>query len=280
MGNPKDDWGPTRDPRRNAQIRREVDKQAAIEAAYLKHLQAFRERRAQNLPGIAMYINQQIPILLGAWQQQVDNAITDAVYPIPHESQVFWWIALGGNLLWAATSLLDPAVAAEQALIILMSHVGGIAAAGAAKKAWGEPDSPEGAKEKIRQQIAKARGELDKYFQEKRREWGSRFERLQDWDQSDDILLDQFNAYIWKQMFPSIPYDADRFDRIRLMAVEAVQSAVADYTNQWIKFERFAAYYGEKERKRHNIGFRPVLRISFGGKPLWSATDVASSKFY
>jgi hypothetical protein len=55
------------------------------------------------------------------------------------------------------------------ALIRLMSFVGGIAASGAAKKYWGEPDRPEGAKEKIRQQIAKARGELDKYFQEKRR---------------------------------------------------------------------------------------------------------------
>jgi hypothetical protein len=115
MANPKGDWGPTQDPRRNAEIAREVDKQAAIEAAYLKHLQAFRERRAQQLPGIEKYINQQIPILLDAWQQQVDNAITDATYAVAPESEVFWWIALGGNLLWAAASLLDPAVAAEQA---------------------------------------------------------------------------------------------------------------------------------------------------------------------
>jgi len=49
MGNPKGDWRPTRDPKRYAQIHREAEeataKQAAIEAAYLKHLQAFRESR-------------------------------------------------------------------------------------------------------------------------------------------------------------------------------------------------------------------------------------------
>jgi hypothetical protein len=279
MANPKGDWGPTQDPRRNAEIAREVDKQAAIEAAYLKHLQAFRERRAQQLPGIEKYINQQIPILLDAWQQQVDNAITDATYAVAPESEVFWWIALGGNLLWAAASLLDPAVAAEQALIILMSHTGGVVASGAVQKAWGQPDSPEGAKTIIRQKVAKARGELDKHYQEKRREWGSRFERLQDWDQSDGILLDQFNAYIWKQMFPLIPFDADRFDQIRLVAVEAVQSAVADYNRQWTEFKRSAAWYGEKERKKHNIVFRPVIRISIGGKPLLSADD-ASLKYH
>jgi hypothetical protein len=49
MGYPKGDWAPTRDPKRNAEITREVKKEAANEAAYLKHLQAFRERRAQNL---------------------------------------------------------------------------------------------------------------------------------------------------------------------------------------------------------------------------------------
>jgi len=75
MGYPQGDWAPTRDPKRNAEITREVKKEAAYEAAYLEHLQAFRERRAQNLPG------------------------TDAEnIPVAPESKILRWIALGGGL--------------------------------------------------------------------------------------------------------------------------------------------------------------------------------------
>lgn len=268
MAGPRGDWAPTRDPRRNAEITREAQKQAAIEAAYLRHLQAFRQRRAQNLPGIEKYINQQIPILLGAWQEQVDNAITDATYAVAPDSEVFWWIALGGNLLWAATSLINPEVAIGLAAIRILSHVGAAVGSGAAQKVWGEPESPEGAKTLIRQHVAKARGQLEKHFQEQRREWGARFERLQDWNKDDTELLNQFNAYIWQQMFPLIPFDDDRFDGIRLKAVEAIKSTVADYNRQWVEFRRTASWYGEKERQKHDIVFRPVLRITLGGKPV------------
>jgi hypothetical protein len=139
MGNPKGDWAPTRDPKRNAEITRQWQKQAANEAAYLKHLQAFRERRAHNLPGIEKYINQQIPILLGAWQEQVDNAITDAEYPVEPESKIFFWIALGGNLLWAATCLVNPAAGLA---IGVMSFAGAFIGSGGIQKVAGEPDSP------------------------------------------------------------------------------------------------------------------------------------------
>jgi len=278
MGNPKGDWAPTRDPKRNAEITRQWQKQAANEAAYLKHLQAFRERRAHNLPGIEKYINQQIPILLGAWQEQVDNAITDAEYPVEPESKIFFWIALGGNLLWAATCLVNPAAGLA---IGVMSFAGAFIGSGGIQKVAGEPDSPppppnspEGAKTGLRQRVAKARGKLEKYFLEKGHEWGSGFESLQDWEQSDAIILNQFNAYIWKQMFPSIPYDDDRFDQIRLMAVDAVTSAVSDFNGQWAKFKRNAVWFGAKERKKQNIVFRPVLKVSFAGKPLWNAAEV------
>jgi hypothetical protein len=275
MGNPKGDWGPTRDPKRNAQISRDADKQAAIEAAYLRHLQAFRERRTEKLPAVEEYINHHIPILLNAWQQQVDNAITDESYPMEPESKVFWWIALGGNLLWAATCFLNPAAAGEMVLIKLMSVIGAAIGTGVAEKASPPPDTPDAAKVGLRQQIAKARGKLEAEFQKKRREWASSFVRLQDWAKNDDTLLDEFNVYLWQQMFPTIPYDDDRFDQIRIMAVEAVKSAVADYNRQWKEFKRATVWAGQKELKKHHVAFQPVIRISFGGKPLWDSSDIA-----
>ena len=66
MGYPKGDWAQTRDPKRNAEITREVKKEAA-------YLQAFRERRARDLPRIEEYINTHIP--LNARKSDVDLAI-------------------------------------------------------------------------------------------------------------------------------------------------------------------------------------------------------------
>jgi hypothetical protein len=90
MGYPKGDWAQTRDPKRNAEITREVKKEAA-------YLQAFRERRARDLPGIEEYINTHIP--LNARKSDVDLAITRAEKtPVAPESKILWWIALGGGL--------------------------------------------------------------------------------------------------------------------------------------------------------------------------------------
>ena len=69
MGYPKGDWAQTPDPKRKAEITREVKKEAA-------YLQAFQERRAQDLPGIEGYINTHIP--LHARRSEVGLAITDA----------------------------------------------------------------------------------------------------------------------------------------------------------------------------------------------------------
>jgi hypothetical protein len=96
MGYPTGDWAQTRDPKRNAEITREVKKQAANEAAYL---QAFRERRAQDLPGIQGYINTHTQIPLNARTSGVDLAKTDAEnIPVAPESKILWWFALGGSL--------------------------------------------------------------------------------------------------------------------------------------------------------------------------------------
>jgi hypothetical protein len=90
MGYPKGDWAQTPDPKRNAEITREVKKEAAF-------LQGFRERRTQDLPGSEEYINTHIP--LNARKSEVDIAITDAEKtPAAPESKILWWIALGGGL--------------------------------------------------------------------------------------------------------------------------------------------------------------------------------------
>ena len=84
--------GPNPGSKRNAEITREVKNEAA-------YLQAFRERSAQELPGIEEYINTHTQIPLNARKSEVDLAITDAEnIPVAPESKILWWIALGGSL--------------------------------------------------------------------------------------------------------------------------------------------------------------------------------------
>lgn len=282
------DWGPTRDPKRNAQIRRqttetEIEADYRREQDYLKHLEAFRERRRQQVPGMEKSINEAIPMLLGAWQQQVDNAITDAQFPGEDESQKYFWIALAGNLLWAATVFLNPAAAGEMTLIRWMSGVGATIGSGAWERTSKDPHTtsppPHDPKLIVRQQVAKARGKLEEQFQKKRREWALGFTKLQDWGQPDDAALDLFNRYIWTQMFPWIKYDSDRFDHIRLEALEKVKGTLADYNRQWQQFKRSTVWAGKAEQKRHGVEFRPILLITFGGTVISGrAADLPQSK--
>jgi hypothetical protein len=275
MGSPKGDWGPTRDPKRNAQIRRQVEKEAAAEAAFLRHLQAFRERRAEKLPTMVAHINDQIPHLLDSWAIWVNGAITDADYPIEDATKDYWLIALAGNLIWAATCFIDPALPIAITLIKVMSVSGAVIGAGAPEKLGPPPANPPSPKEKIRDQLAKARGRLQREYTAKSREWASRFIRLQDWDVNDTTIVEEFNVYLWSQMFPTIPYDDDRFSKILEMAKTAVGSAVADYNRQWAECKRKNKWAGPAELLKHG-DFRPVIRVSFAGKPLWDTSDIAN----
>lgn len=266
-GNSKSaDWAPTRDPKRNAQIAREAEAAARREHDYLKRLEEFKERRRQRLPGMEKSINEAIPGLLNSWQQQVDNAITDAPVPMDDESRKYFWIALAGNLLWASTVFLNPAAAGEMLLIKMMSGVGATIGSGAWQQIDADNDSGPTKDPKliIRQQVAKARGSLEDYFQKKRHDWALGFSRLQDWDQPDGAALDAFNQYMWEQVFPWIKYDNDRFDNIRLEALEKVKATLADFNRQWREFQRANVWAGKAEQRRHGIVFRPRLLITFG----------------
>src|SRR5215211_556575 len=55
------------------------------------------------------HIDLQIQSYLNGWQTQALGALMAAQQPPEDGSKVFWYIALGGNLLWAGTCLVNPA---------------------------------------------------------------------------------------------------------------------------------------------------------------------------
>jgi hypothetical protein len=107
---------------------RNAQKQADVPAFILELVKLLRQAKLANnaahvpddwaankqrrLAELERYVNHQIQINLGSWKEEVDQAINHAQYPIQPESRIFWYIALAGNLLWVATSLISPPVAA------------------------------------------------------------------------------------------------------------------------------------------------------------------------
>ena len=74
--------------------------------------------RPRRLAGLEKYVNHQVQINLTGWKEEVDQAINRAAAPAEPESRIYWYIALAGNLLWAATCLLDPPAAIGEAAAV------------------------------------------------------------------------------------------------------------------------------------------------------------------
>ena len=55
---------------------------------------------------------------LDEWKEQVDAALTD-VKPSDDKSRFYWYVALAGNLLWAATCFINPGAAVSASAIHL-----------------------------------------------------------------------------------------------------------------------------------------------------------------
>jgi hypothetical protein len=227
--------------------------------------------RGRRIDVLEKYVNQQIQINLTAWQEQADSAITDAAYPVAEESRFFFYVALAGNLLWAATCFINPAVAGAGLAIKLMSVGGAAIGSGVVQQIIPEDAKPEDGKRLVRQYIAKKRGELEDLFKQNRRVWASTLDGIAGWSAAGDHpekLIDEFDVYIWTQMFPQMSYTTDRFDNIRLQFLNTVESSLADFNRQWQKFRQDTAYFGGGEIKRRGIVFRPIVKIMWNGKQL------------
>ncbi len=223
------------------------------------------------------FVHQQIPINLGAWKTEINDAIGLAAPPAQPESRFPWYLALAGNLLWAATCLIAPPAAAGIAateiaigeaaerfmtrkeiakqlasdivqeaaknkdqvnsFLTKTMSFGGAAVGSGILEPKKEP-GPDDGKALVRKIIGERRANLeDDYKKNMRDNWTKQL--LATWDEWDDIdePLELFDLFLWGQMFPRIPYDEERFNAIRTGAQRVIESALADYNRQWLKYQ-------------------------------------------
>jgi len=219
---------------------------------------ASRQRIADQL---LEYIDLQTQSFLNGWQIQADSALTVAQQPQDDDSKVFWFIALGGNLLWAGTCLVNPAAAGS---ITIMSFAGAAIGSGSLEQAWkNPPEEPADAKALAAGWIAEKRDQLEKTFKKARRQWATDLAGLDGFGLTAEDMLDTFQKYIWTNMFPRIAYDDHKYSAIHTACVKNAETMLADFRTQWQKYVQRASWFGMAERKRRNIYFKYYPNVDF-----------------
>ena len=204
------------------------------------------------------YVNHQLQINLTSWKEEIDQAIGQAAYPVKPESQIYWFIALAGNLLWAATCFVAPEaavvvkaaekdatavakVAFQSRVVAAMSVTGAAVGSGAVEKLFPNRDvdaiTPEDGKNLVRDWAGKQRAVLEDIYKEQRRAWATQLDGKWDPIANGEEPLDIYDRTIWENMFPRISYDDDRFNAIRHTAKRKVEGVLADFNRQWQKFQ-------------------------------------------
>lgn len=222
------------------------------------------EQKNKRVVALKPFVDQLIKTYLDEWKEQVDTSITDAQLPVEEESRIYWYIALAGNLLWAATCFVPTggplrlavsgaaaaarrgameievaavasveASATGQRVIQIMSFSGATVGSGTVEqvfknKSTGNPEQD--GKRIVREIVASKRAELEDVFKLRAQQWASEIDALSGW--GDDVH-DLMDRYLWVNMFPRIPYDKNRFVTIYELALSNVTGVLADYNKQW-----------------------------------------------
>lgn len=156
------------------------------------------------------------------------SASTAATNSVPEPnipgSQGYWFIALAGNLLWAATSLLDPELTIP---IRIMSFVGAAVGSGTLQQLLGEePGAPAG-RPLLVTRLAKVRDAMNPSLPAKIEE--SIIEAIN----HDISNIEEQDQILWTKLLPGVPYE-HRFEFIVRKEIEQTSRVLEDFKMQYI----------------------------------------------
>jgi hypothetical protein len=272
------DWGPTRDPKQNAQIAKDVAADLKRQHDYDKRFGDFKEKRHKFLTAATREADHKIETYLGGWKGDMDAMINSVPVPMIPAAQHPWWVALAGNLLWAGTCFINPVAGEAMIMMRVMSVAGSVIGTGVLPSPVGSQslDPPSntanGPKQIVLTAVAKAKGQLEEYFKSMNRAWALDFPRLHEWDNDDPQVIADFDAHIWGKMFPWIPFDKDKDTAIETEALRMTNSVFAEYMSQYQAYLKSNRWAGQGEMAKYaDRDFHPVLKLSFQGTPLWDA---------
>jgi hypothetical protein len=179
---------------------------------------------------------------LTQWSLQMSNATRDASKP-SDESSRDWWVALAGNMLWAASCFVPGAGVIKTAsegmstmgkvMYVTMAHGGAMAGAGVF--ATGPSGDPSG-KDVLTRELNKKLKELQDVLHRNSEEWASSIERDPEFKKvlssdTEETLLEFIDKSLWNSLFPSIPYQD--YNVIYNGALQQLNKALAEFDKQY-----------------------------------------------
>jgi hypothetical protein len=289
MGSPKDTRVASPKPARVANAQKQHDQ-----------LVAARQRRVEALAKkLEEEVEQFISDGLNLWVDAAHQAINDYREPVEEESVVYWFVALGGNLLWASTAFYPEAKLATQMASVFGSIIGSgtVAQVKNLTKMLNESASERPAREYVADEVAERADQWEKHLVSGAGEWiRTRFInalismqglklRQQIGDHTFEQVMDQLetpsaqsrnerrHAVYEEYIFPGLvtdwslgQHDAIRKD-LRVAMTQEMQRALASFNSQARLYQRtlkeFENRYGRyRDEYEQTHPFTPRLDFS------------------
>ncbi|MGI8639255.1 MAG: hypothetical protein ACR2MG_04805 [Pyrinomonadaceae bacterium] len=216
--------------------------------------------KSERIEKVKHAINFQIQIHLGAWVEKVDEAVNSASESEEKNSIAYWFIALAGNLVWAATSLKSVADSAK----IILSFVGAAVGSGSVEKFRDHMvDTPENRKDFIKGEIAKLQVELDENYQSKRSEWADELDSDPKTRVAGDKFDDYLKEFVWNKMF-QIKFGKNHQFEVFTKAKTNIETLLNKLKKEW---ESWKDTQKPLDTISDGLGPRYVIKNPNAGKP-------------
>jgi hypothetical protein len=168
--------------------------------------------------------------LLDEWFAAMSAGTLAIPEPEDTEASKYWWIALSGNMAWAATSLLAPEL---RSVVILVSFAGAAVGSGVAQKV--AYYSPPFGRPILITQLAKARDRMEKKLEPLVGEVSMMCVRQGIYNKESQ------NDELWRQLFPTVPYKS-KYELFVKNAIESATAALQDFMSQYQAWRAHVKY--------------------------------------
>ena len=281
MGGPKDDWSPTR-PQKKSPPPRKTAHEIKKEAAWKRKMRFIDQYnwkpptdeelrkagllndadKSKRLKALQERIDLQIQVYLTQWKNEVDSAIDQAPAPQESKGRFEFYLALAGNLLWAATAFIGPGLVgkivtgstgllmgekATEKVTARIVQTMSVTGATAGSNTLGEffPNkstsslTAEDGKDLVRTVAGLEMTELMDIYREASIQWAKDMDdTIFEFVGKDADRLRLFEQKVWEHMFPRIPFDHHRLNEIRERCKKKVALFLIDFRAQWNKFQQ------------------------------------------
>lgn len=263
---------PTMDPKDVAEIVKYWKKhpdQLRKKAADKQREIAASQETAKFLVEVQATIFKKVRDLLFKWKEDVDSILGIAPLPPDNSARGNFFIALVGNLVWAATAILEPELIpllVEGRALLLVKAGMSFGGASVGSGMFATNQNPADGRDFVRQGIA---DQFDQWDQDLPPVLSAKLAKTMV-DSTPDLKAKLQSAdadvyvekVVWEEMF-EVPYDVYRDKAIGNLALKNVTTALVDYNKQWNDWSDKAK---EWARKQFLSGEQAAIQQYYGKK--------------